>query len=114
MRNRVVEDIILFTKDSSIEEACNIIEALGRGDDEYFVSNSHMSGVYSIQEIAASYDGSLLAQIVDNIDFAGGPHRDKGWYCGDLQKVLYDRIFYGLVEYGPNEVADVVGLHYGV
>lgn len=112
-RSRQVEDLLLFIKDSSIEEACDIIEGLGRGDEDYFVSNDRMSGCYTIREIAASYEGSLLAQVVDNIDFEGGPDR-KGWYCGDLQKVLYDRIFYGLIEYGPTEVARVVGLQYGV
>lgn len=112
-RSRPVEDLLLYIKDSSIEEACDIIEALGRGDEDYFVSNDFMSGCYTIKEIAASYDGSLLAQVVDNIDFEGGPHK-AGWFCGDLQKVLYDRVFYGLIERGPSEVADVVGLQYGV
>ena len=112
-RSRQVEDILLFIKDASIEEACDIIEGLGRGEEDYFVSNERMSGVYTMQEIRASYDGSLLAQVVDNIDFEGGPH-NKGWYCGDLQKVLYDRVFYALVECGPQEVARVVGLQYGI
>lgn len=112
-RSRQVEDILLFIKDSSIEEACNVIEDLGRGEEDYFVSNDNISGVFTIREIRASYDGSLLAQVVDNIDFEGGP-TNKGWYCGDLQKVLYDRIFFALVEYGPQEVARVVGLQYGV
>jgi len=112
-RSRPVEDLLLYIKDASIEEACDIIESLGRGDEDYFVSNDRMSGVFTMREIAASYEGSLLAQVVTNIDFEGGPHKN-GWYCGDLQKVLYDRVFYGLVERGPSEMAGVVGLQYGV
>lgn len=113
MRFKPVEDILLFIKDSSIEEACNIIEGLGRGGDDYYVNNKDSNGVFEIGELCASYEGSLLAQIVEGITFEGGPYK-RGWYVGDLQKVLYDRVLYGILEFGPTEVGEVVGLSYGV
>jgi len=113
MKSRTVHDIMLYITDSSIEEACKIIEDLGRGNDELYLHNDVMSGAYTIWEIAASYDGSLLAQMCDGICFEGGPNR-KGWYDGDLQKVLYDRVLYAITEFGPSSVAGSVGLNYSL
>lgn len=110
MRVRQVEDILLFIKDSSIEEACRIIEDLGRGTDDVY---SGELGSSDVRELAAGFDGSLLACTIENLTFQGGPHK-AGWFDGDLQKVLYDRVLYAIVQHGPPYVAKVVGLDYGV
>lgn len=109
MRVRYVEDILLFIKDSSIEEAVRIIEDLGRANEEIY---SGELGASDIKELAAGFEGSLLACTVENLTFEGGPNK-RGWYDGDLQKVLYDRVLYGIVQHGPPYVARVVGLDYG-
>lgn len=113
MRFRPVEDILLFIKDASVEEAVLIIEGLGRGTEDYYVHNENVSGVFDITELCASYEGSLLAQEVDKITFCGGPYK-TGWYEGDLQTVLYDRVLYGITEYGPSQMAEIVGLNYSL
>jgi hypothetical protein len=109
MQVRQVEDILLFIKDSSIEEAVRIIEDLGRGTEDVY---SGELGCSDIRELAAGFDGSLLACIIENLTFTGGPYK-LGWFDGDLQKILYDRVLYAIVQHGPSYVATIVGLDYG-
>lgn len=113
MRYRPIEDILLFVQDSSIEEGRRIIEDLGRGSDELYVTNELLNGAFTIKEISMSYEGSLLCCIVDNITFQGGPHKNQ-WFDGNLQRVLYDTVLYGITEFGTSRVAEVVGLNYGL
>lgn len=108
LQSKTIEDILLYVSDASIWEAKDILTALGCGADDVYC----FLGMVDITELCMSFDETLPATEVNELTFQGGPNQVE-WFCGNLQRFLYDRILQAAIQQGPNYVAEVVGLSYG-